>query len=152
MRPASPSPASRTRSPLSTPGDLYVEVHVRDHPIFERDGAHLSCEVPLSFATAALGGSVDVPTLDGNVSLKIPPESQSGRVFRLRGKGIKPARGGDQGDLFCRVTIETPVKLSTEQRTLLQQFEDSLKHDGNRHAPRQKSFMEGVKRFFGAAP
>ncbi|HVN98619.1 MAG TPA: molecular chaperone DnaJ [Steroidobacteraceae bacterium] len=134
------------------PGDLYVEVHVREHPIFERDGPHLSCEVPLSFTTAALGGSVDVPTLDGTVSLKIPPESQSGRVFRLRGKGIRPARGGEQGDLFCRVTVETPVKLSAEQRSLLEQFEASLRKDGNRHAPRQKSFFEGVKRFFGAAP
>ena len=134
------------------PGDLYVEVHVREHPIFERDGAHLSCEVPLSFATATLGGNVDVPTLDGEVSLKIPPESQSGRVFRLRGKGIKPARGGEQGDLFCRVAIETPVKLSAEQRTLLQRFDESLRHDDNRHAPRQKSFLEGVKRFFKAAP
>ncbi|HKC17016.1 MAG TPA: molecular chaperone DnaJ [Steroidobacteraceae bacterium] len=133
-------------------GDLYVEVHVREHPIFERDGAHLSCEVPLSFATATLGGAVDVPTLDGEVSLKVPPESQSGRVFRLRGKGIQPARGGQQGDLFCRVVIETPVKLSTEQRELLQKFDESLRHDGNRHAPRQKSFLEGVKRFFKAAP
>ena len=134
------------------PGDLYVEVHVREHAIFERDGANLSCEVPLSFATATLGGSVDVPTLDGEVSLKVPPESQSGRVFRLRGKGIKPARGGEQGDLFCRVVIETPVKLSAEQRELLQQFAASLLHDGNRHAPRQKSFLDGVKRFFKAAP
>ena len=115
-------------------------------------GRNLHCEVPLSFTTAALGGSVDVPTLEGTVSLKIPAESQSGRVFRLRGKGIKPARGGEQGDLFCRVTVETPVKLSSEQRELLQQFEESLREDGNRHAPRQKSFMEGVKRFFGAAP
>lgn len=133
------------------PGDLYVEVHVREHAIFERDGPHLSCEVPLSFATAALGGAVDVPTLDGEVTLKVPPESQSGRVFRLRGKGIKPARGGEQGDLFCRVVIETPVKLSAEQRELLQQFEASLRHDGGRHAPRQKSFLDGVKRFFKAS-
>ena len=133
-------------------GDLYVEVHVREHPIFERDGAHLSCEVPLSFATATLGGSVDVPTLEGEVSLKVPPESQSGRVFRLRGKGIHPARGGEQGDLFCRVVIETPVKLSAEQRELLQQFDESLRHDSHRHAPRQKTFLEGVKRFFKAAP
>ena len=134
------------------PGDLYVEVHVREHPIFERDGPHLSCEVPLSFATAALGGTVEVPTLDGEVTLKVPAESQSGRVFRLRGKGIKPARGGEQGDLFCRVVIETPVKLSTEQRDLLQKFEASLRHDGGRHAPRQKSFLDGVKHFFKASP
>ena len=134
------------------PGDLYVEVHVREHPVFERDGPHLSCEVPLSFATAALGGSVDVPTLEGEVSVKIPPESQSGRVFRLRGKGIKPARGGEQGDLFCRVAIETPVKLSAEQRELLQHFDASLRCDSDRHAPRQKTFLEGVKGFFKATP
>ncbi len=133
------------------PGDLYVEVQVREHAIFERDGPHLSCEVPLSFATAALGGTVDVPTLDGEVSLKVPAESQSGRVFRLRGKGIKPARGGEQGDLFCRVTVETPVKLSAEQRELLQRLDESLRNDGNRHAPRQKSFLEGVKSFFKSA-
>jgi molecular chaperone DnaJ len=102
----------------------------------------------MSFATAVLGGTIEVPTLEGEVSLKVPAESQSGRVFRLRGKGIKPARGGEQGDLFCRVTVETPVKLSTEQRELLQQLDESLRRDGNRHAPRQKSFLEGVKRFF----
>ena len=94
------------------PGDLYVEVHVREHPIFERDGEHLSCEVPISFATAALGGSVEVPTLDGDVTLKIPAETQSGRVFRLRDKGVKPVRGNSRGDLFCRVVVETPVHLS----------------------------------------
>jgi len=87
------------------PGDLYVEVHVREHPIFERDGEHLSCEVPVSFATAALGGAVAVPTLGGDVQLKIPPETQSGRVFRLRDKGVKPVRGGARGDLFCRVVV-----------------------------------------------
>jgi molecular chaperone DnaJ len=130
------------------PGDLYVEVHVREHAIFERDGAHLSCEVPVSFVTAALGGSVEVPTLKGQVVLKIPPETQSGRVFRLRDKGVRQARGGEQGDLFCRVVVETPVKLSKEQTDLLQRFEESLKKDGQRHAPRQKSFLEGVKSFF----
>jgi molecular chaperone DnaJ len=130
------------------PGDLYVEVHVREHAIFEREGPHLSCEVPVAFVIAALGGSVDVPTLEGEVSLKVPAETQSGRVFRLRGKGIKPARGGEQGDLFCRVVVETPVKLSGEQRELLQNFDDSLRRDGPRHAPRQKSFLEGVKSFF----
>ena len=94
------------------PGDLYVEVHVREHAIFERDGVHLSCEVPISFATAALGGSVEVPTLDGQVVLKIPAETQSGRVFRLREKGVKSVRGSARGDLFCRVVVETPVNLS----------------------------------------
>ncbi|MDE2338789.1 MAG: molecular chaperone DnaJ [Gammaproteobacteria bacterium] len=132
------------------PGDLYVEVHVREHAIFERDGEHLSCEVPVSFATAALGGTVEVPTLDGNVALKIPAETQSGRVFRLRDKGVKPVRGGSRGDLFCRVVVETPVHLSAEQRELIRQLEESLKEEGPRHSPREKGFFEGVRRFFGA--
>jgi molecular chaperone DnaJ len=130
------------------PGDLYVEVNVRDHPIFERDGEHLSCEVPMSFATAALGGTLAVPTLDGEVTIKVPAETQSGRVFRLRDKGVRPVRGGSRGDLFCRVVVETPVSLSAEQKELIKQLEESLKHDGSKHAPRQKGFFEGVKRFF----
>ena len=129
-------------------GDLYVEVRVREHAIFERDGVHLSCEVPIAFTTAALGGSVDVPTLDGQVSLKIPTETQSGRVFRLREKGVKSVRGPTRGDLFCRVVVETPVHLSAEQRGLLREFEDSLRREGGKHSPRQKSFLDGVKRFF----
>lgn len=130
------------------PGDLYVEVAVRDHPIFERDGAHLSCEVPISFATAALGGAVEVPTLDGHVSLKIPSETQSGRVFRLRDKGVKPVRGGSRGDLFCRVVVETPVHLTAAQRELIEQLDASLHKGGSRHTPRETSFFDGVKRFF----
>ncbi len=130
------------------PGDLYVEIHVREHPIFERDGEHLSCEVPVSFATAALGGTVAVPTLDGDVLLKVPAESQSGRVFRLRDKGVKPVRGGPRGDLFCRMVVETPVHLSAEQRELVRQLEASLKAHPGRHAPREEGFLEGVKRFF----
>ena len=131
------------------PGDLYGEVHVREHPIFERDGEHLSCEVPISFAIAALGGSVEVPTLDGNVVLKIPAETQSGRVFRLRDKGVKPVRGNARGDLFCRVVVETPVHLSAEQRELVRKLDESLKENGTRHSPREKGFFEGVRRFFG---
>ena len=130
------------------PGDLYVEVQVQEHAIFERDGQHLSCEVPVSFATAALGGSVPVPTLEGDVTLKIPAETQSGRVFRLRDKGVKPVRGGARGDLFCRVVVETPVHLSAEQRELIKKLEDSLKTHAGRHAPREKGFLEGVRRFF----
>jgi molecular chaperone DnaJ len=133
------------------PGDLYVEVQVREHPIFERDGPHLSCEVPVSFVSAAVGGSVEVPTLNGQVMLKIPAETQSGRVFRLKDKGVKPARGGERGDLFCRVVVETPVGLSSEQRELLQQFDELLRKGGARHAPRQKSFFDGVKRFFSGS-
>jgi molecular chaperone DnaJ len=131
-------------------GDLYVEVQVRDHPLFERDCMHLSCEVPVSFATAALGGSVEVPTLDGPVTLKIPAESQSGRVFRLREKGVKSVRGTARGDLFCRVAVETPVHLSHEQSKLLRELEESLKQGGAKHTPRQKSFFDGLKRFFAS--
>ena len=134
------------------PGDLYVEIHVREHPIFERDGEHLSCEIPVSFATAALGGTVAVPTLDGDVQLKIPAETQSGRVFRLREKGVKPVRGGSRGDLFCRVVIETPVHLTAEQRELIHRLEESLKAQAGKHAPREKGFLEGVKRFFSGEP
>jgi len=130
------------------PGDLYVEISVKEHPIFERDGEHLSCEVPISFATAVLGGSVAVPTLEGDVTLKIPAETQSGRVFRLREKGVKPVRGGARGDLFCRVVVETPVKLTAEQRELLRNFDESLKGDGRSHTPREEGFFEGVRRFF----
>jgi molecular chaperone DnaJ len=129
-------------------GDLYVEVHVRPHEIFEREGEHLSCEVPVSFVTAALGGTVVVPTLEGQVSLKIPAETQSGKVFRLRDKGVKPVRGGSRGDLFCRAMVETPVNLSGEQKELLRKFDQSLKSDPRRHAPREEGFFEGVKRFF----
>ena len=134
------------------PGDLYVEVHVRDHGIFDREGADLLCEVPVSFATAVLGGSIEVPTLDGHVSLKVPSETQSGTQFRLRGKGVKPVRGGAHGDLFCTVVVETPVKLSSEQREMLRKFEESLKKDAGKHAPRGESFFEGVKRFFSSEP
>jgi molecular chaperone DnaJ len=129
-------------------GDLYVEIHVREHPIFERDGSHLSCEVPVSFATAVLGGELDVPTLDGQVRLKIPPETQSGRVFRLREKGVRPVRGGPTGDLFCRVVVETPVKLTAEQRELVRQLEESLRGDRKQHNPREQTWMSGVKQFF----
>ncbi|MGE5624572.1 MAG: molecular chaperone DnaJ [Bacillota bacterium] len=129
-------------------GDLYVEISVRPHAIFARDGADLACEVPVSFATAALGGELEVPTLDGSVSLKIPAETQTGKVFRLRGKGVKPVRGGSVGDLLCRVEVETPVSLSREQKDLLKKLETSLKADGGKHSPREHSWLEGVKKFF----
>jgi len=134
------------------PGDLYVEIHVREHPIFERDGVHLSCEVPVSFATASLGGTLNVPTLEGDVALKIPAETQSGRIFRLRDKGVKPVRGGSRGDLFCRVVVETPVHLSAEQRELIRRLDESLKIQAAHHAPREKGFLEGVRRFFASGP
>ena len=131
-------------------GDLYVEVRVLDHPIFERDGAHLSCEVPVSFATATLGGSIEVPTLGGNATIKVPAETQSGRVFRLRDKGIRPVRGGATGDLFCRVVVETPVHLTREQKDLLKKFDETMRKDTKRHHPREESWLDGVKRFFSS--
>jgi molecular chaperone DnaJ len=132
------------------PGDLYVEIRVREHPIFERDGSHLSCEVPVSFATATLGGTIEVPTLGGNVDLKVPAETQSGRVFRLREKGVRPVRGGPTGDLFCRVVVETPVNLTDEQKGLLRKLEESMRSSTRNHSPRQHSWLDGVKRFFEA--
>jgi molecular chaperone DnaJ len=130
------------------PGDLYVEIRVKEHPIFERDGSHLSCEVPVSFATASLGGAIEVPTLGGNVELKVPGETQSGRVFRLKEKGVKPVRGGATGDLFCRVVVETPVNLTAEQKELLRAFEASMQDSKRNHSPRESTWLDGVKRFF----
>ena len=129
-------------------GDLYVEITVREHPIFERDGANLSSEVPISYGVAVLGGNVDVPTLDGEVSLKIPAGTQSGKVFRLRNKGVKPVRSNVLGDLYCRVVVETPVNLTREQKELLREFESSLDEGGSRHNPRSRSWLDGVKAFF----
>ena len=129
-------------------GDLYVDILVKSHPIFDRDGRNLSCEVPISFATAVLGGSVEVPTLDGQVKLKIPVETQSGRLFRLRGKGVKSVRGGGPGDLFCQVQVETPVNLTAQQKELLKELDGSIEAGGSRHSPRARSWVDGVKRFF----
>jgi molecular chaperone DnaJ len=129
-------------------GDLYVEIRVEPHTIFQREGADLQCSVPLSFATVALGGEVKVPTLAGAVNLKIPRETQSGKVFRLRGKGVKPVRGGGPGDLYCKVDVETPTRLTSEQKGLLKKFEASLSADSDRHDPRNSSWQASVKRFF----
>ncbi|TDJ37966.1 MAG: molecular chaperone DnaJ [Gammaproteobacteria bacterium] len=129
-------------------GDLYVQIAVREHAIFRRDGKHLYCEVPISFADAALGGQLEVPTLSGRVKLKIPAETQTGRIFRLRGKGVKPLRGGSVGDLMCRVAVETPVKLTAEQQALLKQLQESLLKGGAAHSPRESSWFKGVKDFF----
>jgi molecular chaperone DnaJ len=131
------------------PGDLYVEIRVRPHAIFERNGNDLSCVVPVSFTRAVLGGSVEVPTLDGEVALRMPPETQSGKVFRLRGKGVKAIRGGAPGDLYCRVEVETPVNLTAEQKRLLEVFDAALEAGGDRHRPRSSSWLDGVRRFFG---
>jgi molecular chaperone DnaJ len=129
-------------------GDLYVEVRVTPHRIFERDGDELYCEVPIPFTTAALGGELEIPTLDGQVKLKIPSETQTGRVFRLKGKGVKSVRSRSQGDLMCRVTVETPVKLSRKQKELLKEFEQSGPDSGDQNNPRTESWLSNVKEFF----
>jgi molecular chaperone DnaJ len=129
-------------------GDLYVEIRVSKHKIFERDGANLACEFPISFATATLGGEVELPTLNGHVSLKIPAGTQSGKVFRLRGKGVTTVRDPRQGDLFAQVAVETPVNLTSEQEDLLRKFEKSLKVGGDKHSPRADSWIDTMKRFF----
>jgi molecular chaperone DnaJ len=130
------------------PGDLYVQIEVREHPIFVREGKNLFCEVPISFVDAALGGELEVPTLNGRVKLKIPPETQSGKLFRMRGKGVAPVRGGSVGDLLCRVVVETPVNLSERQKQLLREFQASLADDSDRHSPKGSSWFKGVKDFF----
>lgn len=129
-------------------GDLYVHISVKDHNIFVRDGTDLYCDVPISFAAVALGGELEVPTLDGKVKLKIPAETQSGKLFRLRSKGVRSVRSSSKGDLLCRVIVETPVKLNSTQKDLLQQFEESMQSGGNKHSPQASSWVSGVKKFF----
>ena len=129
------------------PGDLYVEMHLKPHQIFERDGKHLHCAIPISFADAALGGELEVPTLDGKVKLKIPSETQTGKLFRLRGKGVKPVRGGSPGDLLCRVVLETPVNLTVRQKQILEEFQTIGKQQGSHQSPKKTSWFDGVKRF-----
>jgi molecular chaperone DnaJ len=129
-------------------GDLYVITRVKPHQIFTRDGNDLLCEVPVSFVTAALGGEMEVPTLDGKVKLKIPAETQSGKLFRLRGKGVKSVRSGSVGDLLCKITVEIPVKLNNEQKELLIKFNDSIEQDDKNHSPQSKTWFDSVKNFF----
>ena len=130
------------------PGDLYVEIRVSPHKIFEREGPDLSCEVPISIATAALGGEVELPTLDGHVSLKIPAGTQSGKVFRLRGKGVTTVREPHKGDLFVSAVVETPVNMTSEQEALLRQFDELVQEGGDKHSPRAGGWLDTVKRFF----
>jgi len=130
------------------PGDLYVQIQVKQHPIFTREENNLYCEVPISFVTAALGGELEVPTLGGRVNLKIPAETQTGKMFRMRGKGVKPVRGGPVGDLVCRVKVETPVKLNRKQKDLLKEFSDAVEGGGSHHSPQASSWVDGVKKFF----
>jgi molecular chaperone DnaJ len=131
------------------PGDLYVVIHIRAHGVFTRDHNDLHCEMPISITTAALGGEIEIPTLDGSAKIRIPPETRTGTIFRLRGKGIKGVRSAQYGDLMCHVVVETPVKLTARQKELLQELEEiSASHDGQ-HNPRAKSWMDKVKEFFG---
>jgi len=130
------------------PGDLYVEIRIKPHPVFQRDGDDLHCEIPVSFAKAALGGEVEVPTLNGKASFTLPEGTQSGKTFRLRGKGIKGVRSGYAGDLFCHVVVETPVKLTDRQKELLQEFEKLTTAGGSKHSPQSKSWKDKVKEFF----
>jgi molecular chaperone DnaJ len=136
--------------PVGTePGDLYVEVRVREHAIFQRDGNDLYCEVPIRFSQAALGAQLEVPTLEGEVPISVPAETQTGQQFRLRGRGVKSVRSGRTGDLVCRVVVETPVSLTREQRELLQQLEATFSGDeADKHTPRSKTFVDGVKQFW----
>jgi molecular chaperone DnaJ len=129
-------------------GDLYVEIRVNPHKIFTREDADLACEVPVSMATATLGGEVELPTLDGNVSLKVPAGTQSGKVFRLRGKGVTTVRDARKGDLFAKVAVETPVNLTVEQKSLLDKFDESIREGGDQHSPRAGGWIDSVKRFF----
>lgn len=131
-----------------TAGDLYVQVHVREHAIFKRDGADLYCEMPISFATAVLGGELDVPTLEGHVKLKIPTETQTSRLFRLRGKGVTSLHSSGRGDLLCRIVVETPVNLTAQQKALLREFDKEIANDLTRHYPKSDSWLDAVRNFF----
>ena len=129
-------------------GDLFVQMHVKPHAIFERDNADLYCEVPISIVTASLGGELEIPSLNGRLNLKIPAGTQSHRSFRMRGKGVKPVRGGPVGDLICRILVETPVRLNTEQKELLEQFGKLMGKSAKKHSPNEDSWVDGMKRFF----
>jgi molecular chaperone DnaJ len=130
------------------PGDLYVQVHIKPHPVFQRDHDDLHCEMPVSITTAALGGEISIPTLDGSAKIRIPAETQSGKTFRLKAKGIKGVRSQAAGDLFCHVVVETPVNLTERQRQLLREFESISAEDSARHNPRAKGWFDKVKEFF----
>jgi len=132
------------------PGDLYVEIRLKAHDVFQRDGDDLHCEIPVSIVTAALGGEIEIGTLTDKVSISIPEGTQSGKTFRLRGKGIKGVRSSYPGDLYCHVSVETPVRLNEKQKKLLREFEASLRDGGDKHSPQSKSFMDKMKGFFTA--
>ncbi|NML85297.1 molecular chaperone DnaJ [Polaromonas sp.] len=132
------------------PGDLYIEIRIKKHEIFERDGDDLHCAVPISFTIAALGGEIEVPTLAGKAAIDIPDGTQAGKQFRLRGKGIKGVRSSYPGDLYCHVTVEIPVKLTEHQRKLLKELDESLKKGGAKHLPSEEGWTDKLKNFFSA--
>jgi molecular chaperone DnaJ len=129
-------------------GDLYVEIHIKQHDVFHREGDDLSCEMPISFAKAALGGEIEAPTLNGKAAFSIPEGTQSGKTFRLRGKGVKNVHSKVPGDLFCRVVVETPVKLTERQKDLMREFEQLTTEGGAKHSPQTKTWKDKVKEFF----
>ena len=129
-------------------GDLYVEIRVNPHKIFEREGSNISCEIPISILVAALGGEIKMPTLNGSVSVKIPPGTQSGKIFRLKGKGVTTARDNRVGDLYAAISVETPVNLSSKQKDILKDFYTSIEKGGKKHSPRHNSWVSSVKNFF----
>ena len=129
-------------------GDLYIEIRTKKHDIFERDGGDLHCSVPVSFITAALGGEIEVPTLAGKAAIDIPEGTQAGKQFRLRGKGIKGVRDSSPGDLYCHITVETPVKLTEHQRKLMRELDESFKKGGGKHSPTGDSWTDKLKKFF----
>jgi molecular chaperone DnaJ len=132
------------------PGDLYVEIHIKPHDVFQRDGDDLHCEVPIGFPAATLGGEIEVPTLGGKASINVTEGTQTGKTFRLRGKGIKGVRASYPGDLYCHIVVETPVRLTDKQKKLLREFDASLTEGGEKHSPRSKSFVDKMKGFFTA--
>ncbi len=136
-------------APGAPPGVVFIVVRVREHEIFQRDGDDLHCEVPVRFSQAALGATIQVPTLEGDVELRIPPETQTGKLFRLRDKGVRSVRSRKRGDLYCRIVVETPVNLTAEQRELLEKFEATFTgENARRHSPRSSTFLDGVRGFW----
>lgn len=129
-------------------GDLYVEIFIKPHEIFQRDGDDLHADLPVSFATAALGGEVSVPTMDTEARITIPEETQTGKVFRLRGKGVPNVRTKVRGDLYVHVYVETPVNLSSKQKKLLKEFDESIREGGEKHSPQSTGFIDKMKKFF----
>jgi molecular chaperone DnaJ len=130
------------------PGDLYIEIRIKAHEIFERDGDDLHCKVPVSMTTAALGGTIEVPSLGTKAEIELPEGTQHGKTFRLRGKGIKGLRSSYPGDLYVHITVETPVRLTDPQRKMLRDLDESFRKAGDRHSPNAKSWTDRVRDLF----